>query len=129
MTKGLSDVFDQDRTQILAVTTTSEAVDLDRWPLTGLQDEGVGTWPVLMVKIDNHDRARPQAGINSADVVFEEIVEGGLTRFAALFHSQQTELLGPIRSVRTSDFNLLRNLNRPLFANSGGNEAVIRLLQ
>ena len=128
-TKGLSDVFDEDRSQNMAITTTSEAVDLDRWPLTGLQDEGVGTWAVLMVKIDNHDRARPQAGINSADVVFEEIVEGGLTRFAALFHSQQTELLGPIRSVRTSDFNLLRNLNRPLFANSGGNEAVLRLLQ
>ena len=63
-TEGLSDVFDEDRSQSMAITTTSEAVDLDRWPLTGLQDEGVGTWPVLMVKIDNHDRARPQAGIS-----------------------------------------------------------------
>jgi len=84
---------------------------------------------VLVVKIDNHDRARPQFGINSADVVFEEIVEGGLTRFAALYHSKEAGVVGPIRSVRTSDFDLLENLNRPLFANSGGNEAVLQLLQ
>ncbi len=127
--EDITDVSGGDRSGDTSVTTVSEAVELDRWPLTGVQDEGVGTWPVLIAKIDNHDRARPQAGINSADVVFEEIVEGGLTRFAALFHSQQTDLLGPIRSVRTSDFDLLRNLNRPLFANSGGNEAVLRLLQ
>lgn len=84
---------------------------------------------MLVVKIDNHERARPQFGVNSADVVFEEIVEGGLTRFAALYHSKEAGLVGPIRSVRTSDFDLLENLNRPLFANSGGNEAVLQLLQ
>ncbi len=113
----------------VVATTTVEIIEFTSWPLTGIRDDEVEDWPVLMVKIDNHDRARPQFGINSADVVFEEIVEGGLTRFAALFHSQHAEILGPIRSVRTSDFDLLRNLNRPLFANSGGNEAVLRLLQ
>ena len=99
------------------------------WPLTGVATDAAGLWPVLVTKIDNHDRARPQYGINSADVVFEEIVEGGLTRFAALFHSENPEIVGPIRSVRTSDFDLLRNLNQPLFANSGGNEAVLGLLK
>lgn len=124
-----NDFSDGERSRDTAATTVSQAVELDRWPLTGIQDDEVSTRPVLLAKIDNHERARPQAGINSADVVFEEIVEGGLTRFAALFHSQQAEMLGPIRSVRTSDFDLLRNLNKPLFANSGGNEAVLQLLQ
>ena len=122
-------VLDSDDGQDVMPTTTQAIEESKSWPLTGIRDEQAGNWPVLIVKIDNHDRARPQSGINSADVVFEEIVEGGLTRFAALFHSQQTEHVGPIRSVRTSDFDLLRNLNRPLFANSGGNEAVLELLQ
>ena len=91
--------------------------------------EDIGDWPALLVKIDNHDRARPQFGINAADVVFEEIVEGGLTRLAAVFHSKESDLVGPVRSVRTSDFELLHILNRPLFANSGGNEAVLELLR
>ncbi|PDH68914.1 MAG: hypothetical protein CNE88_04225 [Acidimicrobiales bacterium MED-G01] len=122
-------VPDLDDDQDVVPTTAQEIEDSESWPLTGIGDDQVGNWPVLIVKIDNHDRARPQSGVNSADVVFEEIVEGGLTRFAALFHSQQAEHVGPIRSVRTSDFDLLRNLNKPLFANSGGNEAVLELLQ
>ena len=122
-------LLDRDSGQDVVPTTAQAIDDFESWPLTGIRDDQVGNWPVLIVKIDNHDRARPQSGVNSADVVFEEIVEGGLTRFAALFHSQQAEHVGPIRSVRTSDFDLLHNLNRPLFANSGGNEAVLELLQ
>ncbi len=116
-------------TNTLGVATTSVAINFESWPLTGIPADEVGNWPILVVKIDNHDRARPQYGLNAADVVFEEIVEGGLTRLAALYHSNEAALVGPIRSVRTSDFNLLQNLNRPLFANSGGNEDVLRLLQ
>lgn len=121
----------QDSVQQVAdgVSTTLPPAQRDIWPLTGVKGEEVGDWPALVVKIDNHDRARPQFGINSADVVFEEIVEGGITRFAAVFHSQGADIVGPIRSVRTSDFDLLRNFNRPLFANSGGNEAVLELLR
>ena len=111
------------------VASTLPPAQRDIWPLTGVKGEAVRDWPALVVKIDNHDRARPQFGINLADVVFEEIVEGGLTRFAAVFHSQGADIVGPIRSVRTSDFDLLRNFNRPLFANSGGNEAVLELLR
>lgn len=79
----------------------------------------------LAVKIDNVDRARPQAGINEADVVIEELVEGRLTRLVAIFHSQDPELIGPVRSARTSDVLILSNQNRPLFANSGGNPSVM----
>lgn len=77
--------------------------------------------PALAVKIDNVPAARPQAGINQADIVFVEEVEGGLTRLAAVFHSQGADVVGPVRSMRTGDFGLLAQLNAPLFANSGGN--------
>lgn len=75
----------------------------------------------LVVKIDNVPQARPQSGINDADVVYVELVEGGQTRLAAVFHSEEVPRVGPVRSMRTTDINLLRPLNRPLFANSGGN--------
>lgn len=86
------------------------------------------TRPAFLVKIDNHQVARPQWGINQADVVFEELVEGNITRFAAIFHSQNVTDIGPVRSARTGDFELLTNLNTPLFGNSGGNPTVMRLL-
>ena len=113
-----------------ASVTTQPAADAETTvsPLTGLAVAGITDRPALVVKIDNHDRARPQFGINRADIVYEQIVEGGLTRFAAVFHSSSAAPVGPVRSVRTGDFPLLSNLGRPLFANSGGNERVLSLL-
>ena len=58
----------------------------------------------------------------------EELVEGNITRFAAIFHSRNVTDIGPVRSARTGDFDLLSNLNSPLFGNSGGNPTVMRLL-
>ena len=95
---------------------------------TGEQVADLITRPAFFVKIDNHQLARPQWGINQADVVFEELVEGNITRFAAIFHSRNVADIGPVRSARTGDFDLLRNLNTPLFGNSGGNPTVMRLL-
>ena len=89
--------------------------------LTGRPADAAIDRPALVVKIDNVGRARPQSGINDADVVYVELVEGGATRFAAVFHSENVGTVGPIRSMRTTDINLLRPLNNPLFANSGGN--------
>ena len=109
-----------------STTEPSAARPID--PLTGLDSELNLERPALVIKIDNHDRARPQFGLNQADLVFEEIVEGGLTRFAAVFHSTDADPVGPIRSVRTSDFGVLANLSTPLFANSGGNDNVLALL-
>jgi hypothetical protein len=80
--------------------------------------------PALVVKIDNVDAARPQVGINQADVVFEEQVEGNLTRLAAVFHSRGSDPIGPVRSMRSTDVHLLVMLDRPLFASSGGNPGV-----
>jgi hypothetical protein len=91
-------------------------------PLTGLpMDFARARRPVLVVKIDNAPKARPQIGLNQADVVFEEGVEGGITRFAALFHSEESKPVGPVRSARTTDIRLISALHHPLFAYSGAN--------
>jgi hypothetical protein len=91
-------------------------------PLTGLPMDIVrAKRPVLVVKIDNAPKARPQIGLNQADVVFEEGVEGGITRFAALFHSEGSKPVGPVRSARTTDIRLISALRHPLFAYSGAN--------
>ena len=82
-----------------------------------------------MVKIDNHPAARPQAGLNNADIVFEEIVEGTLTRFAAVFQTQDSDPVGPIRSGRSQDVDMLGPLNGPAFAWSGGNAGVRNLIR
>jgi hypothetical protein len=75
----------------------------------------------LIVKIDNYDpNARPQAGLTRADVVYEEKVEGPLSRFAAVFHSTSGNV-GPVRSARSTDISLATPLNRPLFSYSGAN--------
>ena len=99
-------------------------------PLTGVPLEfgqTVPDRPALVVKIDNNPRARPQSGLNAADIVFEEIVEYG-TRFAAVFHSGDANPVGPIRSGRTQDIDLLGGLQRPLFAWSGGNPGVTQAI-
>jgi len=73
------------------------------------------------VKIDNAPKARPQAGINDADIVVEEGVEGGVTRFATLFHSKDAASVGPVRSARSTDLLFAQQLGRPLFSYSGAN--------
>jgi hypothetical protein len=110
-------------------TTTTEAPATPVAQLTGLPVESPLEHPAIVAKIDNHQTARPQRGINNADVVFEELVEGNITRLAAVFHSQEADPIGPIRSARTGDFELLSNLGTPLFVNSGGNPTVMDLVR
>ncbi len=108
-------------------TTTTTVAAGPRFPLSGVErvdgDEAAAGRPALMVKIDNHPSARPQIGIDQADIVFEYRAEG-VTRFAAVFHSNSPEIVGPVRSSRTADFDLLRGLNTPLYASSGANDNV-----
>ncbi len=93
-------------------------------PLTGLPtDRASAERPALMVKVDNHPRARPQTGLEKADIVFDLRAEG-VTRFAAVFQSEVPDPVGPVRSSRTSDFDLLRGLDTPLYGSSGGNDHV-----
>jgi hypothetical protein len=68
---------------------------------------------VVAVKIDNHPQARPHTNLHLADVVYEVLVEGGLTRFIALFHQSDSDYLGPIRSGRPTDVSLVKPLEGP----------------
>lgn len=89
-------------------------------PLLGTSGD-VPARPALGVKIDTTTGGRPQTGLVQADIVFEEMVEGGLTRLLAVYHSQAPDTVGPIRSARSTDISLLDELGRPLFAWSGAN--------
>lgn len=89
-------------------------------PLLGTSGD-VPDRPALAVKLDDTDRGRPQSGLAEADVVFEEVVEGGLTRLLAVYHSEEPDTLGPVRSARSTDIDILAELGRPLFAWSGAN--------
>ncbi len=93
-------------------------------PLTGLAtDRATAERSALVIKVDNHPRARPQTGLELADIVFDYRAEG-ITRFAAVFQSQIPDPVGPVRSSRTSDFDLLRGLDTPIYGSSGGNDYV-----
>ncbi len=99
-------------------------------PLTGQPAPGgqVPQRPALAFKVDNYPTARPQSGLNDADVVFEEVVEGGITRFVAVFQCQEAPLVGPIRSARAVDVPILDQLSKPLFVHAGGINPVIALV-
>lgn len=111
-------------------TTTSTTVVTYPAPLTGLGLAAIPQRPALVVKIDNAEGlARPQSGLNQADIVFEERVEGGVTRFAAIFHSTEAKSVGPIRSGRTTDVGIVMSLERPLMAFSGANSGILAKLR
>ncbi len=100
-------------------------------PLTGAPVDAPGyeNRQALVVKIDNYDPdARPQAGLTLADVVYEEKVEGPVSRFAAIFQGSDADQIGPVRSARSTDVEIIGDLNRPLFAYSGANGGFLNLL-
>jgi hypothetical protein len=108
---------------------TGEIDDRPASPLTGLPatDEVVQR-PVLAVKIDNAPAARPQIGLDGADVVFEERVEGGAVRFIALYQSQLPADVGPVRSARPVDVDVLGSFGHPVLAYSGARDEVAGML-
>src|SRR5665213_1587731 len=102
-------------------TTTKPVPHYSNAPLTGVVDtSGLSlTRPALTVKIENTPEALPQWGIDQADVVYEEIVNGGITRLAAIFNSHAPLKVGPVRSVRPTDTQVVWPLGG-VFAYSGG---------
>jgi len=101
--------------------------DPARCPLTGEEaaNPDLAGRTALAVKIENSPESRPQAGLNEADVVYEEPVEGGITRFIAIYHCQAAERLGPIRSARFVDPVIVSQYGPAVFAYSGGVPQVI----
>ena len=97
--------------------------------INGLEaDDELAERRAIAVKVDNHPKARPQSGIQEADAVFETIVEGGLTRFIAFFHQSDSDYLGPIRSGRPTDANVIAPTGAP-FQFSGAQQWVKKYIR
>lgn len=97
-------------------------------PLTGLPLKGdAPKHPVLAVKIDNSSSSRPQVGLGSADMVAEELVEGGMTRLAVFFYSDVPATVGPVRSMRATDIGIVQPLGAALVASGGAPQTVSRV--
>lgn len=98
-------------------------------PLTGMTLTS-GPWrtrPALAIKVGNTSPERPQAGIDKADVIYEELVEGGMTRFMAIFSSQDASRVGPVRSARKVDPSIFAPITG-LFGYSGAAPSVLAVV-
>ncbi len=110
-------------------TSTAGAVTLNgEWPLTGETLEGdLPHHPVYAVKIDNTSGSAPQLGLSQADMVVEELVEGGLTRLAVFYYSTIPAVVGPVRSMRASDIGILKPVAATMIASGGAQRTITRL--
>lgn len=101
------------------------------WPLTGLPVGGKGSaeadHPVLVLKLDNTASSAPQQGLSKADLVVEELVEGGITRLAAFYYSQIPGDVGPVRSMRASDIGIVSPVDAALVTSGGAAQTVRRI--
>ena len=98
-------------------------------PLTGETiPAGTAINPSLAAKIDNHKEARPQVGLERTDIVFEELVEGGLTRYVAIWQSDVPEEIGPVRSIRPMDPDIVSAFGG-IICYSGGQQRFVALMQ
>ncbi|MFC6357040.1 DUF3048 domain-containing protein [Luethyella okanaganae] len=85
------------------------------------------TRPSLAAKVDNHEEARPQLGLERTDLVFEELVEGGITRYVAIWHSELPDEVGPVRSIRPMDPDIITPFGG-IVAYSGGQEQFVEMM-
>lgn len=114
--------------QVVDPVTAPPVDDPEVAPLTGLP-AGKLNRRAIVIKIDNVSAALPQFNVNAADIVYEELVEAGATRLAAVYHSERQTTVGPVRSARTTDIGIAASFNRPVFAFSGANSIVERLVR
>jgi hypothetical protein len=99
-----------------------------QWPLTGLPARGAAPkHPVMIVKIDNTDSSAPQIGLSKADLITEELVEGGSTRLAVFYYQHTPRLVGPVRSMRATDIGIVRPAKAVLVASGGAPPTVRRI--
>ena len=101
------------------------------WPLTGLDvsgdDSAAQQHPVMVVKIDNTHSSAPQVGLDSADLVVEELVEGGSTRLAAFFYSDIPDEVGPVRSMRASDIGIVSPVGGAMVTSGAASVTISRI--
>jgi len=101
------------------------------WPLTGLEaEEGQSVEldrPVVVTKIDNSPASSPQVGLSKADLVVEELVEGGITRLAAFYYSQLPGDIGPVRSMRASDIGIVSPVGGVIATSGAAPQTIARI--
>lgn len=112
--------------------SAGQEVAPETWPLTGLPVKGgrsaAARHPVMVVKMDNTSAAAPQVGLGSADLVVEELVEGGMTRLAAFYYSDIPGTVGPVRSMRSTDIGIVSPVDAAVVT-SGAAPITIRRIQ
>jgi hypothetical protein len=97
-------------------------------PLTGREvSDGLPEHPVVVVKVDNSPASRPQLGLGGADLVTEELVEGGITRLAVFFYEDVPDVVGPVRSMRATDIGIVQPAEAVLVASGGAPQTQARL--
>src|ERR1039457_288342 len=111
----------------VAATSTGKPPSQLFSPFTGEPVPALG--PVLAVKIDNVAQARPPTGLTKADIVYLIPVEGGLSRIFAVFSSHFPPVIGPVRSTREDDIELLRQFGTPAFAFSGAQPQLLPVVE
>jgi hypothetical protein len=95
--------------------------DPPRCPLTGqVAPHGVPQRAALAIKVENLPESRPQSGLNDTDIVYEEPVEAGITRFIAIYQCHDASRVEPVRSARLEDPDVVRQFGHALFAHAGG---------
>ncbi len=111
--------------------SNGESVVLDTWPLTGEElPEGKSAakkHPVLVLKMDNTPSSAPQVGLGSADLVVEELVEGGVTRLAAFYYSDLPQEAGPVRSMRASDIGIVSPVDGDMVTSGAASVTISRI--
>jgi hypothetical protein len=99
-------VVEKETEEKVTVEDEKPDVDFEKFPLTGERAEEVADNRVVSVMVNNHRKARPQSGLSQADIVYEVLAEGQITRFLALFHSDIPDTIGPVRSARPYYFQI-----------------------
>jgi Protein of unknown function (DUF3048) N-terminal domain/Protein of unknown function (DUF3048) C-terminal domain len=94
-----------------------------QYPLTGIGSETEVDGRAVSVMINNHPKARPQSGLNQADIVYEMLAEGDVTRFLAIFQSERPEMIGPVRSSRDYYIELAKGFDSLYIAHGYSPEA------
>ena len=126
---GDDEPADEDSPQEVAEGSTLDST----WPLTGLPVEGddsaAQTYPVMVTKIDNTESSSPQIGLSSADMVVEELVEGGVTRLAAFYYSEIPKTVGPVRSMRASDVGIVSPVQAAIVTSGAAAKTIARIQQ
>ena len=113
---------------ILLIVTTIFVTGCSNKPTSAISGKEAVDGPLIAVKIDDTDQAHPQEGIDRADLIFIEQVEGGLVRLAAIFSTEIPERIGPIRSARISDLDILAQFGKVAFFYSGAQSKFLPMI-